>query len=96
MQVSLTDDLQRFVEEQVRSGRYATAEDVLRAALAALRQLESLDRWTNDELEAAFPGTRSKIEEGLRSLRSGHVIDGESFFDELDREDEAAAHRKTA
>lgn len=37
MTISLSPEMQRFVEEKVKSGQYTSADDVMRHALALLR-----------------------------------------------------------
>lgn len=53
MQVTLTKELEKLVEEKVRSGRYADASDVMRV-------LELRDEFESPALEAA-------VLEGVRS-----------------------------
>ena len=57
MQVTLTKELEKLVEEKVRRGRYADASDVMRDAL---RLLEQRDDFESPALEAA-------VLEGVRS-----------------------------
>jgi len=78
MQLTLTGDLQSFIEEQVASGSYATREDVIRAAVAALRQAKLFGNFAPGELNAL-------IAEGERSLERDGPIDSEQVFDELRR-----------
>lgn len=73
LNVSLTPDLSRFVQNRVRSGRYQTASEVVREAL---RLLEDRDRTPLESLEAL----KSEIEVGLAQLRRGEGVDGASFF----------------
>lgn len=42
MNVSLTDELERWVQQKVESGSYASASEVLREALRALRDRDEL------------------------------------------------------
>lgn len=57
MQVTLTKELEKLVNEKVRSGRYADASDVMRDAL---RVLEQRDEFESPALEAALlEGVRS-------------------------------------
>lgn len=51
MKVTLTEELESFVQEKVRSGRYANASDVMRDAL---RTLELRDDYDSPALEAAL------------------------------------------
>ena len=57
MRVTLTKELEKLVEEKVRSGRYADVSDVMRDAL---RVLEQRDDFETPALEAA-------VLEGVRS-----------------------------
>lgn len=51
MEIALTRSLEAFIEERVRSGRYADASDVVRDAL---RALEARDPIESPALEAAL------------------------------------------
>lgn len=96
MQISLTEEMRRFIEDQMRSGRFAAPEDVVLAGLAALRRQQSLQQWEYGDLEAVFPGLSQKIEAGFRALRAGDFSDGDAFFEEFDHEERTDASRKTA
>ena len=50
MEVKLTSELEAFVQEKVRSGRYVDASDVVRDALRTLEQKG--DEFESPELEA--------------------------------------------
>ena len=52
MNVTLTKDLEEFVETRVRDGGYADAGEVIRDALRHLRQVEEGDLAASPELEA--------------------------------------------
>jgi putative addiction module CopG family antidote len=43
MKITLTKELEAFVKEKVRSGRYADESDVIRDALRALEQCDDFD-----------------------------------------------------
>lgn len=66
MQVSLTPDLERFIERQVLSGRYQSANEVVRAAL---KLLEDRDRTQAHELETL----RQKVAAGVEQLDRNDV-----------------------
>ena len=51
MEVTLTGEMEAFIKEKVRTGRYADASDVVRDALRALEQKEDFEP---AELEAAL------------------------------------------
>ena len=42
MNINLTPDLERFVNEELRSGHFRSAEEVIAKALAVLREKEGL------------------------------------------------------
>ncbi len=79
MNISLTPELESFVDSRVASGRYQSASEVVRAGLRLLEQSEQ-DR------EAALAEVRQKIQLGLDQIQRGEVFDGEAVFDELDQE----------
>ncbi|HET6248101.1 MAG TPA: type II toxin-antitoxin system ParD family antitoxin [Tepidisphaeraceae bacterium] len=86
MNVLLGSELEKLIVARVRSGRYATAEDVIRAGLASLEQQEGVESMSTSELEAVFPGFRQRIAEGMADEKAGRMSDGDAFFDELERE----------
>jgi antitoxin ParD1/3/4 len=51
MEFTLTGEMEAFIQEKVRSGRYLDASDVVRDAL---RALEQKDGFESPELEAAM------------------------------------------
>ena len=77
MQVTLKPELQQFVEEQVRAGRFATVQEALEAAVACL-MLDSdgadLDEATMDAIERAEAqldrGEGIPLEEAFNRLRN--------------------------
>lgn len=73
LNVSLTPDLSRFVENRLRSGKYQTASEVVREAL---RLLEGRDRAPVESLQQL----KREIEVGLAQLRRGEGVDGDAFF----------------
>lgn len=72
MNVTLQGESQRFIEEQLRAGRYPTAEDVVQAGLNLLRRRQ-----------AKLAEVREKIAIGLEQARRGELLDGEEVFDEI-------------
>jgi antitoxin ParD1/3/4 len=92
MNVSLTPQLEKFVNTKVKSGRYNSASEVVREAL---RLLEEHDRFRAQRL-AEF---RIAMDERLASLDRGEGVDGAEFIKTLEREEqalEAASRRKRA
>lgn len=75
MVLSLSPELQAIVESKVRSGEYASPEDVIRAGLNALVQ---------QELDAFEPGELARlVEEGERSIEQEGTLDEEEVFRRL-------------
>lgn len=74
MNVSLTGPLARFVNRQVRSGRYQTASEVVREGLRML-EIRQKDR------AAALASVKRKIAVGLKQLDEGRGLEGEAVFD---------------
>lgn len=94
--VSITPELERFVQDLVASGRYRSASEVFRDGLRLLEQAERrrlLEKWLVEgltpEQQAALPAElveearsliQTRIQEGLDALARGDVLDGEAFF----------------
>lgn len=77
MNVSLTPELEDFIQERVKSGRYHSASEVVREALRLLEDRDEVRRLRLDEM-------RKKIAAGLASLDRGGALPGEKVFDELE------------
>ena len=75
--VSLTPELERFVEARVSTGRYQSASEVVREGLRLLEERELAREAARTELQA-------KIAAGWADLEAGHVHDGEEVFRELE------------
>ena len=73
MNVSLTRELEKLVNDKVKSGRYLSASEVVRDALRLLEERDRLQELRLEEL-------RKEIRKGLNS---GPSIDGEEVFREL-------------
>jgi antitoxin ParD1/3/4 len=79
MNVSLTPELEAFVNARVASGRYQSASEVVRAGLRLLEVDEQ-------EREVALAEVRAKIAVGVEQARRGELLDGEAVFDELEKD----------
>jgi len=77
--IQLTPELERQIDEMMRSGGYNSANEVVREAL---RLMEERDRL----LTLCKRETAEKIATGLESLRAGKGRDGEAVFDRIERE----------
>ena len=75
MNVSLPPELERFVEDQVGTGRYRTASDVVRAALSILAERQQMIVEINemiDESEADIAAGRTYGEGEAREILRAH------------------------
>lgn len=70
MNVSLTPELESWVDEKVRSGRYASASEVIREALRLL-EVQELAK------QKRLAQVREKIDRGLQQLDQGKGISPE-------------------
>jgi len=68
MTVSLTPELDQFVETQVKSGRYKSNSEVVRAGLRALAN-EDLQIWLQEGLEDLEAGSRTEASTVIARLR---------------------------
>ena len=96
MNVSVTPELEEFVQRLVASGRYRSANEVFRNGLRLLEESERrrlLQKWLIEGLapaEAALlpagllrkarSRIRAEIQTGLDALERGETVDGEEFF----------------
>jgi antitoxin ParD1/3/4 len=65
MNVSLTPELERFVESKVESGLYNNASEVVRESLRLLKE--------HDEIRVKW---REQIERGWLQAQRGELVDG--------------------
>ena len=89
LNVSLTPELEKFVESRVKSGRYQTASEVVREAL---RLLESQER----DRDAAFRALKKQLQEDAAAAETGEWFDGEEVFEELRRRSAERRKRKAS
>ena len=88
MELSLPAKYRKLIEDRVRSGRYATAEDVVTAALTTLDQNDRLGEFAPGELERL-------IAEGEESLKREGPIPADQVFKEI-RQRSARRRKKRA
>jgi antitoxin ParD1/3/4 len=74
--ISITPELDAFLQSRVDSGRYQTTSEVVREAL---RLLERQER----ERDEAFQQLKAKLERGVAQAEQGELIDGDEVFSEL-------------
>ena len=73
MNVSLTPELEKFVDGKVESGLYNNASEVIREGLRLLKE--------HDEIRMKW---RERIERGWLQAQAGQVVDGEEAFRKAD------------
>lgn len=83
MNVSLTPELEQFVQEKVSTGRYHSASEVVREALRLLEERDGLR-------QVRIQTLREQVTKGVEQARRGELTDGEAVFDHLDAELESA------
>jgi antitoxin ParD1/3/4 len=74
--ISITPELDAFLQDRVNSGRYQTTSEVVREALRLLERQEQ-------ERDAALYQLKAKLERGAGQAEDGELIDGDEVFDEL-------------
>jgi antitoxin ParD1/3/4 len=79
MNINLTPELEQMVRQKMRTGQYASECDVVLEALRLMDERDRLDSWRKEEI-------RAQIAAGVASLRAGRSVDGDAFFEELERE----------
>ena len=83
MNVSLTPELEKFVDRKVESGLYNNASEVVREGLRLLKE--------HDEIRLKW---REQIERGWLQAQRGELVDGNEVFDRLDKRLKARPRRK--
>jgi len=86
-----TPEQQRFIEAQLRTGRFRDAGEVLRAGLELWMRRQapqSYAEWLAD--------ARQKIQEGLDELDRGEGVDGETVLREMEARIEGHRQREEA
>jgi antitoxin ParD1/3/4 len=68
MNVSLTPELEKLVNDRVRSGMYSSASEVIREALRLLNDQEKLRRQKLEDL-------RKEIQIGIDQIERGEVVE---------------------
>jgi len=76
LDISLTPELEQFVESRVASGRYQTPSEVVREGLRLLAEREQAG-------EAAVEELRAKIRRGVEQADRGELLDGDAVFEEI-------------
>jgi antitoxin ParD1/3/4 len=74
--ISITPELDAFLQSRVQSGRYQTTSEVVREALRLLERQEN-------ERDEARRQLKAKLDRGSAQAESGDLLDGDQVFEEL-------------
>ena len=81
--ISLPSDQAAFIDAKVEAGAYASASEVVRAGLRALRERdEAVERWLRDEVAASYdamkaePGRGLSVDAAFKAVRERHAARG--------------------
>lgn len=87
MNVSLTPELEKLVNEKVKSGMYHSASEVVREGL---RLLQAQDEIKRVKLQAL----KRDIQEGIDQLDRGEGVPGKRVFAELKKRNRTIRRKK--
>lgn len=87
MNISLTPELEQFVNNKVNSGMYTSASEVIRESLRLLHTYEDLQAQRINQLNQA-------INSGLQSLENGKKISAQDSYDKLKKKINKIAKEK--
>ncbi len=87
LSVTVGERFEKFVKEQVESGRYNNVSEVVRAGLRLLENDEDLRKRKLAELDAA-------LARGIADAEAGRVVPAEQVFAELRARYQAMADRR--
>ncbi|MBD2492960.1 type II toxin-antitoxin system ParD family antitoxin [Nostoc sp. FACHB-280] len=78
MNISLTPEIQQFIQNQVASGKYASTEEVIIAGIQLLEERERIYQGRFEELQR-------EIMLGVEASERGEVIDAATIFHQLEQ-----------
>lgn len=73
MELSLRPDIEKFIAKEVKKGRFASAEEMVTAAILTLKQEELCGDFAPGELNEL-------LAEGERSIEAHGTLDGDAAF----------------
>ncbi|MEH2012984.1 type II toxin-antitoxin system ParD family antitoxin [Nostoc sp.] len=82
MNISLTTELEQFIQSQVTSGKYTSSEEVILAGIRLLEERERIYKGRFEELQR-------EIEIGVKQLDSGERLDGREIIEQLRQKNQA-------
>jgi antitoxin ParD1/3/4 len=81
MNISITPELEKFVQQEVKTGLYQSASEVIRAALRRLK--EDKEKRKPRFVVSSKAELEEKLLEGISELDRGEGLAGEQVFAEL-------------
>lgn len=87
MNVSLTPELEKLVNEKVQSGMYTSASEVIREGLRLLQEREEFRR-------IKYEALKRDIREGLDELDGGARLPAKKVFAEMTKEAKAMRRKR--
>ena len=78
MSISLTPELEEFIQNQIATGKYASTEEVIIAGIKLLKEREKIYQGRFEEL-------KREIAIGVEDSERGEVVDGEVVFRQLEQ-----------
>jgi antitoxin ParD1/3/4 len=82
MSISLTIELEEFIQSQVASGKYASTEEVIIAGIKLLEERENIYKGRFEEL-------KREIMVGVEQLERGERLDGREVIEKLRQKNQA-------
>lgn len=82
MNVSLTPELEQFIQSQVQSGKYTSADEVIMASIKLLEERERIYKGRFEEL-------KREIMIGIEQLDRGEKLDGREVIEQLRQKNQA-------
>jgi antitoxin ParD1/3/4 len=82
MSISLTPELEQFIQIQIASGKYASTEDVIIAGIKLLEERERIYKGRFEEL-------KREIAIGVEQLERGERLDGREVIEKLRQKNQA-------
>jgi antitoxin ParD1/3/4 len=81
MNISITPELEKFVQQEVKTGLYQSASEVIRAALRRLK--EDKEKRKSRFVVSSKAELEEKLLEGISELDGGEGLPGEQVFAQL-------------
>ena len=82
MSISLTPELEEFIQNQVASGKYSSTEEVIIAGIKLLEERENIYKGRFEEL-------KREIMVGVEQLERGERFDGREVIEKLRQKNQA-------